>query len=102
MDRDPQPDYTNWSQRDLQKAEATASRFLEDNSAKISETLQTKLKYLDAQIHRLSRRNTSFEDRLECFARISEVAGLLKQDADGFFDLAAQPVVARILRNVKR
>jgi hypothetical protein len=89
-----------WSHEELRAAQATACQFLEDNSTEIAETLRAKVKFLEILIERLERRTTQFEDRLESFARVSEIAQLIEDDADGFFELASQPVVARILATV--
>jgi hypothetical protein len=94
--------YGRWSREELRNAEATAREFLEENSAQIGETMGAKLKFLETLIHRVSLSKTSFEDRLEYFARIAEIATLIQEDAHGFFELATQPVVARILRTVPR
>jgi len=93
--------YGKWSKEELRKAEATAKQFLEDNGSQISDTLRTKVKYLDLLINRLATRKGSLDERLDCFARIAEIAQLLKDDAEGFFELASQPVVAQILNTVK-
>jgi exonuclease VII small subunit len=93
--------YGKWSKEELRKAEATARQFLEDNGAQISETLRTKVKYLDLLVNRLSNRRASLDERLDCFARIGEISQLLKDDAEGFFELASQPVVAQILNTVR-
>jgi hypothetical protein len=100
MEPEESPSYSNWSGEELRKAENTAGKFLEDNCAPIAETLRAKLRFLETLTHRLSLKQTSFEDRLEYFARISEIARLIEADADGFFELASQPVVARILGTV--
>lgn len=92
--------YGKWSREELRNAEATARQFLEDNSAPIADTMRTKAKFLETLVHRLSLKKTTFEERLEYFARISEIARLIQDDADGFFELASQPVVARILGTV--
>lgn len=94
--------YGKWSKEELRNAEATASRFLEDNSSQIAETIRAKAKFLDALVQRLSNKKTPFDDRLEYLARISEIAQLIQADADGFFELASNPVVARILTTVPR
>ena len=94
--------YGKWSKEELRKAEATASEFLQENSAGIGDTMHTKARCLEALIQRVSLKKTSFEDRLEYFARISEIARLIQDDADGFFELASQPMVARILGTVPR
>jgi hypothetical protein len=94
--------YGKWSRQELRNAEATARRFLEDNSVQISETMRAKARFLETLFQRLAVRQTSFEDRLEYLARISEIARLIQADADGFFELASQPVVARILGSVRQ
>ena len=92
--------YGKWSLEELRNAETTARRFLEDNGEQIAATLRAKAKFLEALIERVSHKNTGFQDRLECFARISEVSRMIQDDADGFFELASQPVVAQILGTV--
>jgi len=51
--------------------------------------VQGKAKILEYWIEQLSLKETSFQDRLEYFARASEVARLIRADAGGFFDLAS-------------
>jgi hypothetical protein len=92
--------YGKWSREELHNAENTACQFLEENCLQIADTLRAKVKFLDTLIHRLSLKKTSFEDRLEYFARVSEIARLIEDDADGFFELASQPMIARILGTV--
>jgi hypothetical protein len=82
---------------ELRKAEVTAAQFLEQNGPQISEALRTKARYLESLIQLVGHRETPLDQRLDCFARIAEISALLKEDADGFFDLASQPLVARIL-----
>jgi hypothetical protein len=94
---EPSEGYGSWSEDELCKAEATASQFLEENARQISETLRAKTRYLEDLFQTLGHRNTTLDKRLDCFARISEIAQLIQCDAEGFFDLASQPVVARIL-----
>jgi hypothetical protein len=101
MKPDRRSNYGKWSKEELCKAEATARQFLEENGSQISNTLQTKVKYLDLLVNRLANRKGSLDDRLDCFARIAEIADLLKDDAEGFFELASQPIVAQILNTVK-
>ena len=93
--------YGKWSRDELRKAEATAKQFLEENGVQIADTLRTKVKYLDMLVHRLATRKGTLDERLDCFARIAEISQLLKDDAEGFFELASQPVVAQILNTVK-
>lgn len=94
--------YGKWSKEELRNAEATACSFLEENSTQIADTMRAKAKFLETLIQRISLKKTSFDDRLEYFARISEIAQLIQADADGFFELASQPVVARILGTVPK
>jgi hypothetical protein len=94
--------YGKWNREELRHAEATACQFLEDNSTQIADTMRAKAKFLETLIQRISQRKTTFQDRLEYFARISEIAKLIQDDADGFFELASQPMVARILGSVPR
>ena len=83
-------------------AHSTASRFLEEHRDQIAATLRAKAGFIECLIERISRPETTLEDRLECFARIGEIARLVEHDADGFFDLASRPVVARILAKVQQ
>jgi hypothetical protein len=99
---DHQKPYGKWTREELRSAEATARQFLQDNSSQIADTMRAKAKYLETLIQRVALPKTSFEDRLEYFARISEIAVLIQDDADGFFALASQPVVAQILKTVKK
>ena len=99
---DNQRHYGKWTREELRNAEVTASRFLEDNSAQIADTLRAKTRFLETLVQRLSMKQTTFDDRLEYLARVSEIAQLIQADADGFFELASNPVVARILTTVSR
>ena|SRR5689334_7597642 len=101
MQPDRKSNYGKWSQQELRKAQATAKQFLEDNGSQISDTLRTKVKYLELLVNRLATRRGSLDERLDCFARIAEIAKLLQDDAEGFFELASQPLVAQILNTVK-
>ena len=101
MDPEEKNQFARWSKEELRKAEATASQFLEDNSAQIAETLRSKVRYMETLIQCLTSKGTGLDERLECFAHISEIADLLREDTDGFFALASQPLVARILASVK-
>src|SRR5689334_2446024 len=98
-DRKP---FGKWTREELLGAESTAREFLQDNSGAIADTMRAKAKYLETLIQRVAHPKTTFDDRLEYFARISEIAALIQQDADGFFQLASQPVVARILKSVRQ
>ncbi len=91
-----------WTREEMRSAEATARAFLAENSGQIADTMRAKAKFLETLIQRVAAPRTSFEDRLEFFARISEIAALIQEDADGFFALASQPVVAQILATVPK
>jgi hypothetical protein len=99
---DQQKPYGKWTREELRGAETTARQFLEDNGSQIADTMRAKAKYLETLIQRVANPKTSFDDRLEYFARISEIANLIQEDADGFFRLASQPMVARILKGVQK
>ncbi|MBZ5584004.1 MAG: hypothetical protein LAQ30_17685 [Acidobacteriia bacterium] len=95
---DNQRHYGNWSNEELLNAEATARQFLEENGGQIADTMRAKVRFLETLIQRVSQRKIEFQDRLEYLARISEIAKLIQDDADGFFALASQPMVARLLK----
>ncbi len=97
---DENAQYGKWSREELRNAETTARRFLEDNGEQIAATLRAKARFMDVLIDRISNKGTPFEDRLEYFARLSEISRMIEEDADGFFQLASQPVVAQILGTV--
>jgi hypothetical protein len=96
-----QADYSHWTDQELRHAEVTADQFLRENAAQIVETLRNKLKFLEFLIERLDQRNVSLNHRLDCFARITEISQFMKDDAQGFFELASQPIVARLLQGVQ-
>lgn len=93
-------DYAKWSDEQLRRAESVASRFLTENGAQISETFRTKVDALDELVKSLKNRRMPLEERLDCFARIAEISRSLEADAEGFFGLASEPVVARLLAKV--
>ena len=101
MPDDARP-YGKWNNEQLLHAEATARQFLEENGLQVADTMRAKLKFMETLIQRLATKKTGFHERLEYLARISEIADLIREDADGFFELASQPVVARILGTVKK
>ena len=94
-------DYRNWTEHELRQAEVTADCFLRDNANQIVDTLQAKVRFLEFLIQRLNQRNSSLNHRLDCFARIAEVSQYMRDDARGFFELASQPIVARLLHGVE-
>ena len=97
----PEIDYSTWSEEELQRAESEADRFLNENEGQIRENLEAKLGLLDRLVRSLNAQPISLDERLDCFARIAETAGALEEDAKGFFSLASEPVVARLLAKSK-
>jgi hypothetical protein len=94
--------YGNWSSEELRRAESTAGKFLQDHGSQISETFRAKMKCLEILVDRLNVQKTTLDERLDCFAQIAEISQMLKDQAEGFFELGSQPVVARVLANVRR
>jgi hypothetical protein len=95
-------DYAKWSEPELRRAESVADTFLQENSEQIHESLEAKVSTLDDLVKGLRQRRMTFDQRLDCFARIAEVSRALQDDAEGFFGLASEPVVARLLAEVER
>ena len=93
--------YAKWSEQELRRAESVAGRFLRQNEEQIRENFAAKVKTLDEFVESLTERDMTLDQRLDCFARIAEVSRALQQDAEGFFSLASEPVVARLLVNVE-
>ena len=102
MGRHQKNDYSKWSEEELRRAESEADRFLNENEEQIRENLEAKLALLDRLVKSLSGRQISLDERLDCFARIAEASGALEEDAKGFFSLASEPVVARLLAKSKQ
>ena len=94
-------DYAKWNERELRRAESVAGRFLRENVDTIGESLRLKVDQLDGLVGGLSHPQLSLDERLHIFARIEEIARTLQQDAQGFFRMASEPVVARILAQVE-
>lgn len=92
--------YSKWTKDELRRAEVTATQFLEQNGSQITETFRSKMRCLDLLVNRLNTKKLTLDQRLDCFARISEISSMMKDEAEGFFELASQPIVARILSNV--
>lgn len=95
-------DYRNWTEHELRQAEVTADSFLRENTSQIVDTLQAKVRFLEFLIQRLNQRHSSLNQRLDCFARIAEVSQYMREDAQGFFELASQPIVARLLHSLEQ
>jgi hypothetical protein len=92
-------DYSNWSDAELARAESTAERFLAQHQREISRVFQRQRLMLDRLVEMLKNPDLTLEERLDCFARIAEAAEALRQCANGFFELGAQPLVARMIGN---
>jgi hypothetical protein len=92
-------DYSNWSDAELARAESTAEQFLAQNNRQISLVFQRQKAMLDRLVEMLRQPDLTLEERLDCFARIAEIAEGLRECANGFFDLGAQPLVARVIGN---
>jgi hypothetical protein len=94
-------DYTQWTTDELKRAEATAARFLAEHNLEIYETFRTQWRVLGALIENLKAPNLLMDDRVNCFAQISEIARAMEENAEGFFDLSSQPAIARLLASAK-
>jgi hypothetical protein len=92
-------DYSNWSDAELARAESTAEQFLAQNNRQISLVFQRQKAMLDRLVEVLRKPDLTLEERLDCFARIAEIAEGLRECANGFFELGAQPLVARVIGN---
>ena len=99
-DRERRYNYSKWSKDELKRAESTATQFLEQNGPQITETFRAKMRCLEILVNRLNTKKLTLDQRLDCFARISEISSMMKDEAEGFFELASQPIVARILSSV--
>jgi hypothetical protein len=94
--------FSEWSQQDLRRAERIAGEFLEENAEQILNTLRAKLNFLQVLVARLDCPGAPLDHRLDCFARIAEVSDFMKADAQGFFELASNPIIARLLTGLPR
>ena len=92
-------DYSNWSDAELARAECTAEQFLTQNNREISRVFSRQQVMLDRLVEMLRKPDLTLEERLDCFARIAETAEGLRECANGFFELGAQPLVARVIGN---
>jgi hypothetical protein len=91
--------YDDWSDLELRRAESAAEAFLEENRDAIRVSFELKVNELDALVRGLCS-PLSLDERLNRFASIADIARALVEDAQGFFCLASEPLVARILANV--
>ena len=88
-------DYSRCSDAELARAEITAGQFLVQNRREILRLFTRQQGLLDRLLDHLQQQDLSIEERLDCFARIAEAAEALRECANGFFELGAQPLVAR-------
>ena len=89
--------YSEWSGAELARAEATASRFLDEKHKDIARVLETQCAVLEHFVSALRGQGLTLEQRLDYFARISEISQGIRDCAEGFFELGSQPLVARML-----
>ncbi len=83
-------DYSRWSD---------AEQFFTENQSELSGILTRQGCLLGRMIASLEQPDLSLDERLDCFARIAEAAESLRECANGFFELGAQPLVARAVEN---
>ncbi|MBM3776523.1 MAG: hypothetical protein FJW37_15385 [Acidobacteria bacterium] len=101
-DRHRQHNYSKWSKEELVRAESIAGKFLEDNSKEIARSFRVKAECLELLASRLAPVGTPIDQRLDCLAQISEIAAVIQEESEGFFELASQPMVARLLSTVRK
>jgi len=89
--------YGKWTKEELRRAEGVAEKFLKENVSEITETFRIKLRCLEILVNKLNTKNLTLDERLDCFAQIAEIANMIEHESEGFFELASQPIVARIL-----
>ena len=94
------PDFTRWSQRELQKAETAAIEFLNNNIADIANTFDNRLKLLRRITARLRSAEAGFEERMLCLSMIQELSQGLGESAREFFEIGCQPSVAKLVRRL--
>ena len=90
-------DFSHWTDSELARAETTAGQFLADNQMTISLVFARQCAILQRMVAMLGCGDLTLEQRLDCFARIGELADGMQKSANGFFDLGSQPLVARML-----
>jgi hypothetical protein len=98
---DDPSDYSRWSGAELVRAENAAGEFLSGNHVAICRCFEQQGAVLDRLFAILKQTDLTLQQRLVCFARIAEVSEGMQVCAKGFFDLGSQPVVARVLAEVK-
>ena len=101
-DRERRYNYSKWTRDELKRAEFTATKFLEENGHQITDTFRTKVRCLEILVTRLNSKKITLDQRLDCFAQIAEIADMMRDEAQGFFELASQPIVARLLSTIQK
>ncbi|MDP9169032.1 MAG: hypothetical protein M3N54_00325 [Acidobacteriota bacterium] len=94
-------DYSGWTGAELARAESTAEEFLSQNHFAIWQSFVRQSAILGRLVEVLRRSNLTFDERLDCFARIAEVSKGVEDTANGFFDLGSQPAVAFVLASAE-
>ena len=95
------PDFTKWSARELQNAEAAAIEFLNDNIVDIAVTFEKKLNLMRRVTARMQSHEAGFEERMMCLSMIQELAQGLGESAKDFFEIGCQPSVANMVRRAE-
>ena len=89
--------YARWSGDELRRAERIADQFLSNHNQEIYQSFNAQLLATAELLQRLRADGASLEERLDCFARIAEISGVMQSDAYALFELASEPGVARLL-----
>jgi hypothetical protein len=90
-------DFSHWTDSELARAETTAGQFLAEHHNTISMVFARQCAILQRMVSMLAQGNLTLEQRLDCYARIGELADGMQRSANGFFELGSQPLVARVL-----
>lgn len=90
-------DYSGWTNLELQRARATAQAYLTTHQTDVQRALAAQCRVLVGLIENLGSTELTFEDQLDCLAHIGDVSQIIRDSAQGFFDLGCQPVVAQTL-----
>ena len=96
------PDFTNWSGRELQNAEAAATDFLNENIAEIAVTFEKRLSLMWRLAARMKSAEADFDERMMCLSMLRELAQGLGDSAQEFFEIGCQPHVANIIRGAEQ
>ncbi len=92
------PDFSRWSDGELQKAETAAIEFLNGNIGDIAATFETRLTLMRRVTARMQAADAGFEERMLCLSMLQELSGGLQESASEFFEIGCQPSVANLMR----